>query len=125
MSSEIVGGSLTCLNAIKDGHAVIGELLGTSEGITALEAMFNVCHAGQLNKPLNQEQFAGDGVVSLPVQVRNIHDMHHFATIWKLHCFDTSCVLLWTLIYVHNAPTCRGTTQRVIPRFATYAKFVI
>lgn len=68
MSSTNVGGSDACLNAIVDGHATIGEQLQTAEGRRELESVFNVCTPGSLDDSNNQEVFAGDGVVYLPVQ---------------------------------------------------------
>jgi thymus-specific serine protease len=68
MSAEIVGGSQACLNTIVEGHKTIGEKLKTTAGQRELETLFDVCEAGTLSNPKNQEQFAGDGVVYLPVQ---------------------------------------------------------
>ena len=68
MASEDVGGSQACLDAIVAGHKDVGEQLKTAEGRAALESTFNICKAGTLEDPKNQEAFAGDGVVYLPVQ---------------------------------------------------------
>lgn len=68
MAAEDVGGSQACLDAIVAGHKDIGEQLKTAEGRTALETTFNICKPGALESEKNQEQFAGDGVVYLPVQ---------------------------------------------------------
>ena len=68
MAAEVVGGSQACASAISEGHATIGDMLTTAEGRKELEDMFNICVPGSLDDPKNQEQFAGDGVVYLPVQ---------------------------------------------------------
>lgn len=68
MSNEYVGGSSDCLNAIKDGHVTVGEMLTTETGRRDLESLFNVCGKNALENEQNQEQFAGNGVVYLPVQ---------------------------------------------------------
>lgn len=68
MAVAEVGGSQACLDAIVQGHATIGEQLATAEGRASLEQTFHVCTPGALDDPKNQEQFAGDGVVYLPVQ---------------------------------------------------------
>jgi thymus-specific serine protease len=68
MASEDVGGSPACLSAIKTGHATIGDMLKTSKGRDSLAKTFNLCDASSLEDERNQEQFAGDGVVYLPVQ---------------------------------------------------------
>lgn len=68
MADKDVGGSQACLDAIVTGHKDIGEQLKTPEGRSALETTFNICKPGTLENPKNQEQFAGDGVVYLPVQ---------------------------------------------------------
>lgn len=69
MAAEIVGGSQQCATAIAEGHAVIGDMLKSEEGRRALEQQFNVCGGeGVLDEERNREQFAGDGVVYLPVQ---------------------------------------------------------
>lgn len=68
MAAVDVGGSPECLAAISSGHATIGEMLKTPAGRRSLESTFNICGVNALENPLNQEQFAGDGVVYLPVQ---------------------------------------------------------
>jgi len=68
MASKDVGGSQECLTIITEGHKTIGEMLKTTEGRSDLESLFNVCVPGSLEDPRNQEMFAGDGVVYLPVQ---------------------------------------------------------
>ena len=68
ISAEIVGGSEACLNAVTSGHAAIGEMLATSDGRRNLEEMFNLCTPNSLEDTGNQEQFAGDGVIYIPVQ---------------------------------------------------------
>lgn len=68
MAIESVGGSEACLGAIADGHVSVGELLDTFEGRRQLEDLFHICPSGSLEKEENREQFAGDGVVYLPVQ---------------------------------------------------------
>jgi thymus-specific serine protease len=68
MTVASVGGSQACLDAIVDGHKDIGDQLQTAEGRSNLESVFNVCTPGALNDVRNREQFAGDGVVYLPVQ---------------------------------------------------------
>jgi len=68
MASTNVGGSDACLNAVVDGHAAVGEKLQTADGRRELESLFNVCVPGSLDNAQNQENFAGDGVVYLPVQ---------------------------------------------------------
>jgi len=68
MAATSVGGSAGCLSAIAEGHRVIGEKLVTAEGRRELETSFKVCKPGTLEDVRNREQFAGDGVVYLPVQ---------------------------------------------------------
>lgn len=68
MAAEIVGGSQACLDTVVEGHQTIGEMLKSTEGQKKLEEQFNVCIPGSLADAKNQEQFAGDGVVYLPVQ---------------------------------------------------------
>lgn len=68
MAAKDVGGSEECLSIITEGHKTIGTMLETKEGRTELESLFNVCVPGSLEDPRNQEMFAGDGVVYLPVQ---------------------------------------------------------
>lgn len=68
MSAKDVGGSKKCLQAIIEGHEVIGKMLTTNEGIASLENQFNICNANSLQDVKNQEVFAGNGVVYLPVQ---------------------------------------------------------
>jgi hypothetical protein len=68
MSSVVVGGSTACLDAIVEGHAAIGAELRSDEGIKSLEIQFNICTPNILKDKKNQEVFAGDGVVYLPVQ---------------------------------------------------------
>jgi len=68
MAAASVGGSQACLDTIIEGHRVIGQQLETADGRRNLEKTFNFCIPGTLEDPLNREQFAGDGVVYLPVQ---------------------------------------------------------
>jgi hypothetical protein len=68
MAATSVGGSAECLSAIAEGHRVVGEKLNTAAGRRELETDFKVCKPGTLENPKNREQFAGDGVVYLPVQ---------------------------------------------------------
>eukprot|EP00286_Rhodomonas_abbreviata_P001794 CAMPEP_0181289514 /NCGR_PEP_ID=MMETSP1101-20121128/921_1 /TAXON_ID=46948 /ORGANISM="Rhodomonas abbreviata, Strain Caron Lab Isolate" /LENGTH=382 /DNA_ID=CAMNT_0023393737 /DNA_START=329 /DNA_END=1477 /DNA_ORIENTATION=+ len=68
MKAVDVGGSQACLDAIVAGHKDIGEKLDSKEGRQSLEETFNVCTPGALHSSKNREQFAGDGVVYLPVQ---------------------------------------------------------
>jgi serine protease 16 len=68
MASEDVGGSAQCLSIIQSGHKTIGDLLTTDDGRRSLEKTFNTCQANVLDDAQNREQFAGDGVVYLPVQ---------------------------------------------------------
>mmetsp|Transcript_1516 Transcript_1516/g.2507 ORF Transcript_1516/g.2507 Transcript_1516/m.2507 type:complete len:493 (-) Transcript_1516:2380-3858(-) len=68
MSAIDVGGSPQCLAVIAEGHKVIGDELKTPAGQQKLEETFNICTPGALKEEKNQEQFAGDGVVYLPVQ---------------------------------------------------------
>jgi serine protease 16 len=68
MAAPIVGGSDQCLNIIVDGHKMVGEQLATPEGRRSLEKLFNVCIPGTLENERNREEFAGNGVVYLPVQ---------------------------------------------------------
>eukprot|EP01031_Cornospumella_fuschlensis_P033113 gene33113-40055_t len=68
MAAWNVGGSPTCLHAIKEGHEKIGDRLKTAEGRRYLEKTFNFCKPLTLDNEQNQEAFAGDGVVYLPVQ---------------------------------------------------------
>ena len=68
MAAKDVGGSQECLSIITEGHKTIGDMLQTQEGRSELESLFNVCVPGSLENPKNQEMFAGDGVVYLPVQ---------------------------------------------------------
>jgi len=63
-----VGGSSECLAVVVDGHKEIGELLKSESGRRQLEQTFNLCDAGVLEDTQNREQFAGDGVIYLPVQ---------------------------------------------------------
>ena len=68
MAAVDVGGSQQCLDIIVNGHKEIGEMLKSRSGQFELETLFNVCVPGSLSNEKNQEQFAGDGVVYLPVQ---------------------------------------------------------
>jgi serine protease 16 len=68
MAATSVGGSQACLDAIVEGHKDVGEQLKSADGRRALESTFNVCKPGALEDEKNREQFAGDGVVYLPVQ---------------------------------------------------------
>jgi pimeloyl-ACP methyl ester carboxylesterase len=68
MASETVGGSQACADAVASGHASVGELLETYNGRRQLESMFNICGHNSLEIESNREQFAGSGVVYLPVQ---------------------------------------------------------
>eukprot|EP01039_Chlorochromonas_danica_P003870 gene3870-4228_t len=68
MAALNVGGSPLCSHAIAEGHKVVGEYLQTAEGRRHLEKVFNICKPKTLDNVKNQEQFAGDGVVYLPVQ---------------------------------------------------------
>eukprot|EP01033_Poteriospumella_lacustris_P014875 gene14875-10635_t len=68
MSAKDVGGSAECLAVIAEGHKAIGELLKSDVGRRELEKKFNICVPRSLDNEKNQEAFAGDGVVYLPVQ---------------------------------------------------------
>lgn len=68
ISAEIVGGSQECLAVVVDGHKEIGEKLQTTEGRRSLEEQFNICAPLALENEQNREQFAGDGVIYIPVQ---------------------------------------------------------
>eukprot|EP01038_Epipyxis_sp_PR26KG_P006463 gene6463-8892_t len=68
LAATDVGGSQLCVDIVKEGHRVIGDYLQTPSGRRTLETMFNVCVPGSLDDVKNQEQFAGDGVVYIPVQ---------------------------------------------------------
>jgi pimeloyl-ACP methyl ester carboxylesterase len=68
MANEIVGGSQQCLEVIVEGHKAVGELLETESGRRELEEKFNICTPNALDDEANAEQFAGNGVVYLPVQ---------------------------------------------------------
>ena len=68
ISNPIVGGSEKCYESVKEGHEMIRNLLITSEGRRSLETMFNICEKGSLDDIKNQEEFAGNGVIYLPIQ---------------------------------------------------------
>lgn len=68
MANEGVGGSQQCLDVITEGHKAVGDLLATESGRRELEEMFNICTPNALDNEANAEQFAGGGVVYLPVQ---------------------------------------------------------
>lgn len=68
MSAPIVGGSSECLAAIATGHAQVGNLLQSAEGQGTLATLFNLCNATALSWELNQADWAGNGVINLPVQ---------------------------------------------------------
>jgi hypothetical protein len=68
MSNPVVGGSQACLDAIAGGHATIGDMLQSSDGQSQLASMFNVCNATALSSIVNQADWAGQGVIYLPVQ---------------------------------------------------------
>ncbi|CBN78040.1 conserved unknown protein [Ectocarpus siliculosus] len=63
-----VGGSEECASAVEAGHASIGELLLTEEGQLELVATFQLCDASSLQDEDARVLFAGDGVVTLPIQ---------------------------------------------------------
>jgi hypothetical protein len=63
-----VGGSAKCLETVVEGHKAIGEMLQSSAGRRELEKKFNVCKPLSLDNVKNQEEFAGNGVVYIPVQ---------------------------------------------------------
>lgn len=67
-SADGVGGSEECAAAVETGHESIGELLQTSEGRQTLVTKFNLCDASCLEDESARISFAGDGVVSLPIQ---------------------------------------------------------
>lgn len=68
MKAPIVGGSDECLNIIVEGHQEVGNQLQTADGRRSLEKQFNICVPGTLENEKNREEFAGNGVVYLPVQ---------------------------------------------------------
>ena len=68
MANEGVGGSQQCLDVISQGHKTVGEMLKSESGRRELEEKFNICTPNALENEANAEQFAGDGVVYLPVQ---------------------------------------------------------
>ncbi|CAM9772235.1 unnamed protein product [Ectocarpus sp. 4 AP-2014] len=63
-----VGGSEECASAVEAGHASIGELLLTEEGQLELVETFQLCDASSLQDEDARVLFAGDGVVTLPIQ---------------------------------------------------------
>lgn len=92
MSARIVGGSDLCLRAIKEGHQAVGEHLQTAEGRRFIEKKFNICLPRALDDVRNQEQFAGDGVVYLPVQSNDPSCTEDYCNIAKIcdHMTDLS-----------------------------------
>jgi serine protease 16 len=68
-AAPIVGGSDECVAVIREGHETIGKLLSTSEGRDQLASLFNICGGGSsLEDEDNQADWAGNGVVYLPIQ---------------------------------------------------------
>lgn len=90
MANPLVGGSDACRAVIVEGHKQIGELLKTESGRRDLESTFNVCVPRSLEDPLNQEQFAGDGVVYLPVQSNDPSCTTDLCDIGRICSFLTS-----------------------------------
>lgn len=84
MAAEDVGGSEACLQVIADGHVAVGELLSTAAGRRSLEESFNICAPGALENEANREQFAGDGVVYLPVQSNDPSCLYDYCNIAKI-----------------------------------------
>ena len=68
MSNPEVGGSKDCIDAIASGHAVIGDMLQNASGQQQLANMFNICNTSALSSVVNQADWAGQGVIYLPVQ---------------------------------------------------------
>jgi serine protease 16 len=106
MAAEDVGGSETCLAAIADGHVAVGSLLETLAGRAELEEMFNICAPGALENAANREQFAGDGVVYLPVQSNDpscAYDYCNIAKICTLMADEAAGTPLERLVALHKA----------------------
>lgn len=106
MAAVDVGGSEACLSAIADGHMAVGELLASASGRRELEDMFNICAPGALENEANQEQFAGDGVVYLPVQSNDpacLYDYCNIAKICTLMVDESVGSPLERLVTLHKA----------------------
>lgn len=84
MAATDVGGSEACRQVIADGHVEVGEMLNTAAGRRDLENKFNICVPGSLEIEANREQFAGDGVVYLPVQSNDPACAYDFCNIEKI-----------------------------------------
>lgn len=67
VSHEGVGGSSACLQAIADGHAVIGMMLKNASSRDTLTTIFNL-PKGSLENRDAQRDFAGSGVANFPAQ---------------------------------------------------------
>eukprot|EP00475_Leptophrys_vorax_P015941 TRINITY_DN22328_c0_g1_i2.p1 TRINITY_DN22328_c0_g1~~TRINITY_DN22328_c0_g1_i2.p1 ORF type:complete len:317 (-),score=63.01 TRINITY_DN22328_c0_g1_i2:51-1001(-) len=67
--AEIIGGSERCVSIVRDGHEIVRNMLKSSEGRSSLAELFNVCGGGKaLEDENNQADWAGNGVVYLPIQ---------------------------------------------------------
>jgi serine protease 16 len=87
LANPLVGGSDACLAVVVDGHKQIGEKLETAAGRRELESTFNFCKPGTLEAPKNREQFAGDGVVYIPVQSNDPSCTSNLCNIGKICTF--------------------------------------
>lgn len=106
ISNPAVGGSAECLAVVVDGHKQIGELLKTPAGRRELESTFNLCGSGALENEKNQEQFAGDGVIYIPVQSNDPS------------CTTSNCNIEKICKTLTSAPSTTSAMQRL----ADYAK---
>ena len=74
---------------ITQGHATIRSLLDSSEGRRKLEEDFSVCHPNALDDKYNQVEFAGSGVIYLPIQSNDPACATDYCNIGKICAYIT------------------------------------
>ena len=84
LSNAYVGGSTECLTIIKEGHEQIKSLLSNYNSRRNLEERFHLCGNNVLEDLNNRYMFAGDGVITLPIQENDPSCQPKYCNIQKI-----------------------------------------